>query len=175
MAAEFGASFRAAVLAAFEEDLGTTVIDHFDLIAGTSTGGIITLALGLGFRPQEIVEFYLNEGALIFRNSLGLASIRRLFRNKFGDAILSAVLQKYFGDRRFGDSSKRLVIPSYNVGEDDVYIFRTAHHARLRRDSRFRHGRSPGRPRPRRHTSQSAGTSTSSGSSTAESGPTIQV
>ena len=33
-----------------------------------------------------------------------------------------------------GDSQKRLVIPSYNLGEDDVYIFKTPHHERLRRD-----------------------------------------
>ena len=43
-------------------------------------------------------------------------------------------LQKYFGEKRLGDSRKRLVIPSYNLGEDDVYIFRTAHHERLKRD-----------------------------------------
>ena len=126
--------FSAAVLAAIEEDLNVCAVDHFDLIAGTSTGGIIALALGLGLTPKDILEFYLREGAAIFANFLGLGSLRRVFRAKFEDATLVAALQKYFGDKRFGESSKRLVIPSYNLGEDDVYIFRTAHHARLRRD-----------------------------------------
>jgi hypothetical protein len=36
----------------------------------------------------------------------------------------------------FGASRKRLVIPAYNLGDDDVYIFRTAHHERLKRDWR---------------------------------------
>ena len=48
-----------------------------------------------------------------------------------------------FGDRAFGDSTKRLVVTSYNLGADDVYLFSTAHHPpapRLRRrtDPRLR-------------------------------------
>jgi patatin-like phospholipase/acyl hydrolase len=126
--------FSAAVLAAIEEDLNVRVIDHFDLIAGTSTGGIIAIALGFGLSPKEIVEFYLAEGKDIFANPLGIASLRRIFRSKFDSAPLVAALQRTFGEKRFGDSTKRLIIPSYNLGEDDVYIFRTAHNPRLRRD-----------------------------------------
>jgi patatin-like phospholipase/acyl hydrolase len=126
--------FSAAVLAAMEDDLKVRTIDHFDLIAGTSTGGIIAIALGLGFSPKEIISFYLEEGHAIFANPLGRSSLRRLFRSKFESEPLVAALQKYFGDKRFGQSTKRLIIPSYNLGEDDVYIFRTAHHPRLRRD-----------------------------------------
>src|SRR5688572_12277832 len=54
--------FSAAVLASLEADLGANIVDHFDLIAGTSTGGIIALGLGLGFKPRELVEFYVREG-----------------------------------------------------------------------------------------------------------------
>jgi patatin-like phospholipase/acyl hydrolase len=54
------------VLAAFEEDLDRPVIEHFDLITGTSTGGIIALALGAGLTPREIIEFYSTHGPAIF-------------------------------------------------------------------------------------------------------------
>jgi hypothetical protein len=50
--------FSAAVLAKLEEDLDLRIVDHFDLIAGTSTGGIIALGLGLGMSPRQILEFY---------------------------------------------------------------------------------------------------------------------
>ena len=126
--------FSAAVLAAIEEDLRVKVIDHFDMIAGTSTGGIIAVALGLGLTPKQIVDFYLQEGKSIFANPFRVNSVRRLFTSKFDNRPLIAALKRYFGDRKFGESSKRLVIPAYNLGEDDVYIFRTAHHERLRRD-----------------------------------------
>lgn len=126
--------FSAGVLAAIEEDLGISVIDHFDLIAGTSTGGIIAIGLGLGLRPREIVEFYLREGPKIFPQLYGLKSLQHWVSSKFSAAPLEEALKLYFKDKRFGDSTKRLVIPSYNLGEDDVYIFRTPHHERLRRD-----------------------------------------
>jgi uncharacterized protein len=126
--------FAAAVLAAIEEDLKIVVVDHFDLIAGTSTGGIIAIALGLGLRPREIVEFYLRECPRIFPRYLGLKSLQHWLWRKFSSKPLEEALKHCLREQRFGDSRKRLIIPSYNLGEDDVYIFRTPHHERLRRD-----------------------------------------
>ncbi len=126
--------FAAAVLASIEEDLGCDVTSHFDLIAGTSTGGIIALGLGLGLRPAQIVEFYLNEGRNIFPRWFGAKRVQHWFMRKFSQRPLADALQKCFKDKRLADSRKRLVIPSYNIGEDDVYIFRTPHAERLKRD-----------------------------------------
>lgn len=126
--------FSAAILAAIEEDLNTNVIDHFDLIAGTSTGGILAIGLGLGLKPREMLDLYLTEGKTIFPNEFGEATVRQYFSRKFSADPLTAVLKKHFKDKRFGDSSKRLLVPAYNLGENDVYIFRTAHCENLRRD-----------------------------------------
>jgi uncharacterized protein len=127
--------FSAAILAALEKDLGIKVVDHFDLIAGTSTGGIIAIGLGLGLSPREIVQFYMQHGPAIFPGSSSLARrFSHWIRSKYEAEPLETALRSCFGERRFGESTKRLVIPSYNLGEDDVYIFRTPHHERLRRD-----------------------------------------
>jgi len=126
--------FSAAILAAIEEDNKLNIIDYFDLITGTSTGGIVSIALGLGISPKEIVNFYLIEGKNIFHNKLGLANIYKWIFSKYSSKHISNALKNCFGNKLLGDSSKRLVIPSYNLGEDDVYIFRTAHHERLKRD-----------------------------------------
>lgn len=126
--------FSAAVLAAIEEDLGINIVDHFDLITGTSTGGIIALALGLGMKPREIVEFYLNEGPKIFSNCGGLKHLQHWFFRKYSSNSLEKSLQRCFKDKKFGESKKRLVIPSYNLGENDIYLFRTPHDERLKRD-----------------------------------------
>jgi patatin-like phospholipase/acyl hydrolase len=128
--------FSAAMLAAVEDDLKTSIADHFDLIAGTSTGGIIAIALGLGMKPREVVEFYLQNGPAVFRNPLRVRSALQFIRRKYSQAPIAAALRTVLGDRLFGDSLKRLVIPSYNVGADDVYVFRTAHADRLKRDYR---------------------------------------
>jgi len=126
--------FSAALLAHIEDDLKIRITDHFDLISGTSTGGIIAVGLGLGLRPREIVDFYVKEGQRIFPRWLGAKSIQKWVFRKYSADPLEAALRSCFKDRLFGDSEKRLVIPAYNLGEDDVYLFRTPHHENLRRD-----------------------------------------
>ncbi len=125
--------FSAAVLAALEEDLNIKIADHFDLIAGTSTGGIIAIGLGLGLTPRQILNFYLDNAAKIFPSSN-----RRWFRGwlgvKYSNEPLIKSLKDIFGNKTFGCSTKRLIIPSYSLTSDEVYNFRTAHHVRLRRD-----------------------------------------
>jgi uncharacterized protein len=125
--------FSAAFLAALEQDLGCKVADHFDLIAGTSTGGIIALGLGLGLSPKELVDFYVRKGPDIFPKRFA-RSARHWFASKYECEPLEAALRECFGTNLFSDGKKRLVIPSFNLSEDDVYIFRTRHHERLRRD-----------------------------------------
>src|SRR5689334_15161559 len=68
--------FTAALLAGLEEDTGRKVLDHFDLIVGTSTGGIVALGLGAGLTPREILNFYVSENASIFANPLGWRTLR---------------------------------------------------------------------------------------------------
>jgi len=130
--------FSAAVLARLEEDLDLRVTDHFDLIAGTSTGGIIALGLGLGLTPREILQFYTDHGPQIFRDRSRLRGIRQLMRAKYAAEPLRTALTQVLGERTFGESTTRLLITSYNIGADDVYLFRTPHLPTLKRDWRER-------------------------------------
>lgn len=127
--------FSAALLAEFESDLRTTIVDHFDLITGTSTGGLIALALGAGLAPDAVVDFYVDKGPSIFRPGR-LRPLRQLFRSKYDSGPLKSALEEVLGDRLLGQSVKRLVIPAYSLSENDVYLFKTPHHERLRRDGR---------------------------------------
>lgn len=132
----FRGMFSAAVLTRLEEDLGVRIVDHFDLIAGTSTGGIIALGLGLGLSPRELLAFYTEHGPRIFRDRSRMRGLRHLWRAKYGSEPLKDALTEVFGERTFGESTKRLVITSYNVAADDVYLFRTPHLPTLKRDWR---------------------------------------
>ena len=127
--------FGAAALAAWEDDFGTRIVDHFELVVGTSTGGLLALGLGFGITPAEMLEMYLAHRDLLFprrRRRLwhGIASAR------YQPVELRRVLQELFGDRLLGDSSVRLAIPSYDLTADHVHLFRTPHHVDLRRDWR---------------------------------------
>lgn len=128
--------FTAAVLTVIEEDLNVRVADHFDLIAGTSTGGIIAIGLGLGLRPAEILNFYETYGPKIFKNYFGWTVLDWVFRSKYPQDALKTSLRSadVFSDRLFGSSSKRLVIPSYSLTKDQPYLFRTPHCEHLRQD-----------------------------------------
>ena len=125
--------YSAAVLAAIEEDLGTPITQYFDLIAGTSTGGIIAIGLGAGLRPRDIVEFYARWGPKIFRKQR-LRTGFGLWRRKYGSETRRHALTEVLGERTLGDSACRLVIPAYDLGADAVYIFKTPHNIKLKRD-----------------------------------------
>lgn len=128
--------FVAAALAALEEDLELRLVDHFDLIVGTSTGGILALGLGAGIPPAEILRFYQQHKDEIFRNPLRWRGVRALVRAKYPSRRLEQPLRAVFGRRLLGESRVPLVIPAYNIGESAVYLFKTPHHERLRRDHR---------------------------------------
>lgn len=145
----------AAFLDTVETATGKRIADHFDLIAGTSTGGIIALALGLGLSGREIVDFYVREGPRIFDQAdttkakgvaqAWLAKMRAWRRRgqqfawpKYEPVALREALTTAFGSRTLGDSTLRLVIPAYHGDKDDLYVFKTRHHARLQVDWRER-------------------------------------
>jgi hypothetical protein len=127
--------FPAGILARFEETYGLKVADCFDLIVGTSTGGIIALGLGKGLSPTEIEAFYLDRGPRIFAGADSvLRSIAHMAQAKYDSAPLQRELQECFGETLLGESHKRLVITSYDMENDDVRLIKTAHHLRLRND-----------------------------------------
>jgi patatin-like phospholipase/acyl hydrolase len=124
----------ASFLAAVEDSLGESVSQYFDLVVGTSTGGIIAIGLGLGLSARQILEFYEVHGPAIFRGDRRLLALRWLLRAKYDSTPLRTALHDVFADRLFGESSKRLVIPSFNVGTGEVHVWKTAHHPRFERD-----------------------------------------
>lgn len=68
--------FPASFLATVEDTIEDQIADYFDLIAGTSTGGIIALGLGLGMSARDILRFYEDEGPKIFGGSRLFKGIR---------------------------------------------------------------------------------------------------
>src|ERR1700676_3444430 len=125
--------FPAAFLATLEQQLGRPVADYFDLIAGTSTGGIIAIGLGLGLTAQELLDLYKVWGARIFPRGRFLRLLR-LVRAKYSYLPLREALVSVFGNRRLGESKKRLLVPSLNLAAERVHIYKTSHHPKLVHD-----------------------------------------
>lgn len=131
-----GGGIRGAMIAAFiasiEKETKKSFVRYFDLIAGTSTGGIIALGLGAGFSGAELLEFYQSLGPSVFGKATFLGKVG--LQSKFRAEPLRDALTEKFGERRLGDSCARLVIPAYDNSRSTVYVFKTAHHQRLATD-----------------------------------------
>lgn len=135
----------AALLAEFESRHlgGRSAGDYFDMIAGTSTGGIIALGLSIGMRASEILRLYVDHGEEIFppirppfkKLKSGLRFFHSLTRYQYERAPLERELRKLFCDRQIGDASCRLCIPAFD-GFTEVHIFKTPHHPDFKLDWR---------------------------------------
>jgi patatin-like phospholipase/acyl hydrolase len=123
--------FPASFLASVEEAIRSPVAGYFDLVVGTSTGGIIALGLGLGLSAKEILAFYTEHGPRIFSGNRRLKGLRQLTRAKYDPEPLKAALGEVFGEKRVGDSRTRLVVPSFDLETGVIHVYKTAHHQRF--------------------------------------------
>jgi len=122
--------YSAKVLQHLEEKFGT-LSDYFDMICGTSTGGLIALGLSLKIPSKDLVKFYVEKGPLIFperRKYFWLKwydlARQSAFFGKFSDHALKTALQEVFGDKLIGESNNLLCIPSYLVTEAKPRVFK---------------------------------------------------
>ncbi len=128
-------AFTAAALAHWEEQTGgLPTASRFDLIAGTSTGGILALGLALGLPAKQILDFYRGEaGQRIFPMTSLIERMWRRVRqtasDKFDAGILEEELEKALGsESRLGDAKTRVVVTSYSLTSNSTKLFRTGHH-----------------------------------------------
>src|SRR5436305_15011351 len=103
----------AVVLSEIERRTGRSVPDLFDLVAGTSTGGISALGLtapGEGGAPRwraaDLLELYRHEGGHIFSRSLWqrVRTVDGALGPRYAVRGLEAALERYFGDVRLRDA-----------------------------------------------------------------------
>lgn len=135
----------ATVLARIEELTRKPIAALFDLIAGTSTGGI--LALGLtkpgpsgvpDYSALELADLYKAEGSRIFSRSwwYRMFALNNLIEKKYPSSGMDQVLQEYFGQSRLKDALTDVLIPSYEIGQGFPFFFRSSL-ARTRPDYDF--------------------------------------
>ncbi|RWP01396.1 MAG: patatin [Mesorhizobium sp.] len=129
--------FTIEVLSRLEQKAGKPIGQCFDLIAGTSIGGIIAIGLAMDKTAKEIREIFLEKGPKIFPKgepASGWLSRKvdqfRLFTGgpKYDGTVLRATIEKIVGkDTLLGEAQTRLVIPAVNMTKGSVQIFKTPH------------------------------------------------
>lgn len=136
--------FPASFLANLEENIEGSIWEYFDLIAGTSTGGIIALGLGLGFSPREILAMYEDNAEKIFpANNKRLWKLSKpkeskelagLLKRKYDNSPLADILRARFQSRLLGHSKTRLMICATDLQTGSITVFKTAHTERFKND-----------------------------------------
>jgi uncharacterized protein len=125
----------ALVLAEIERRTGRRTAELFDLIAGTSTGGLLACALtrrGDDGRPmysaEELSELYVTEGPKIFDRSLikRITSADGLVDEKYDDKGLNAALATYLGDARLKEAHTDVLVTAYDIHERFAFFFRSS-------------------------------------------------
>ena len=124
----------ALVLQEIERLSGRPVSDLFDLIAGTSTGGILALALvrpGANGRPAfsagDMVELYEQQGSEIFSRSVWhwARALGNAFEEKYPSGPVERVLGRYFGETRLAEALTNVLITSYEIEERRPFFFKS--------------------------------------------------
>lgn len=105
-------AYSAAALAYVEERIEGRLIDHFDLITGTSTGGILAIGLGVEKSAKELEKFYRRMADDIFPYTGVFARTYALMHQLWGAKYKSENLRKsldtVFQGKRLGDSKRPL-------------------------------------------------------------------
>jgi uncharacterized protein len=131
--------YSAVILSDFEKKYGK-LNNYFDLICGTSTGGIIALALSAGIPATEIVNLYKEKGPIIFPYKNKFYRFQRgfkhlFFSSKYGANDLKNALEDVFGDKRIRDCETNVLIPTSNITKGTPCIIKTDHSDELDRDN----------------------------------------
>ena len=133
----------ALLLAEIERRTGRRTAEMFDLIAGTSTGGILACGLtrrGEDGQPmhsaEELAELYKSEGPKIFDRSLvkQVTSLGGLIDERYDDAGLNAALETYLGGARLKEVLCDVFITAYDIQGRFAFFFRSS---RARTDDEY--------------------------------------
>ena len=120
--------FSVTLISEIEEELSCHIYEYFDMIAGTSTGGIIAAGLAMGIPAKEIKELYVQHAKEIFPNDrFKIWKHFGLFKPKYTNEELKKQLEAVFGDATVGMCKTRLLIPSYNLSTGKITVFKTSH------------------------------------------------
>jgi len=120
------------VLEQIEEITGKKIHELFDLIIGTSTGGIITCGLTVSengsdnlYSLKDLKEFYKEHAKTIFPDASIWSKIKSVRRPLFNEEGISQVLKEYFKESRISDCLTPIMVTTFDLKENKPLIFKS--------------------------------------------------
>jgi len=124
----------ALVLAHLEEATGRRVSELFDLIVGTSTGGILACALARGdengvplYSALDLADLYRERGQDVFSGSTWdrIRTLGGVLDELYDHEELEAVLHHYLGDALLSESLTHVMVTSYDIERRQTVFFKS--------------------------------------------------
>ena len=127
--------YTARVLAALESRCGEPLGRRFDLLAGTSVGGMLAVGLAFEVPMVRLVELFVDRGSEVFSaRSLPSGPVARMLDlsrsvlgPKYSGDALRAALAQVLGSRTLSDARHDVVVPAVNVTRSHTKVFKTPH------------------------------------------------
>jgi len=130
--------FTATILRQLEEVLGQPLARHFDLICGTSAGGLLALGLAAEVPAVELQAMFETDGKKIFgKRSWWRRWVGFYLKAKHSSEGLREVLTAKFGDKLIGNLKHRVLIPAVNYTTGKGQFFKTPHHPSFELDHKL--------------------------------------
>lgn len=127
----------AVVIATLEQASGKPIAQMFDLVAGTSTGGIIAVGVTHPTKPlsgEAVIQFYRDHAGDIFQKSWARAfsTLLSLADEKYSAAALERILRKHFGEEDWlrdlpgiSTGGPELLVTAYDIGAREPAFFKS--------------------------------------------------
>jgi patatin-like phospholipase/acyl hydrolase len=112
--------FQAVFLNLLKQELGNSLYTYFDLIAGTSTGAIIGMALALEIDPLLIVDMYKKDGSSIFKKKLWDVVTKG---GRYDQSILKSKLESVFDSKQLRDCKTNVLFTATSIDRFTHRIF----------------------------------------------------
>lgn len=109
------------------------LLRYFDLLAGSSTGGLVAMALATPREPggreplwplEAVLDFYRHQSVHAFRRARN-AWMQLLWRPLIDHGPFEAVLEELLGERRLAGIEVPLLMPSYDLRGGSARFFRS--------------------------------------------------
>jgi len=102
------------------QDAAPRLISQADLVAGTSTGGIIALGLAAGKTVDELISLYLDNGDKIFDDSWldNIVDLGGISGADYDQVNLKKILENSFGSLKLEGLAKKVLIPSFDLDNE---------------------------------------------------------
>jgi patatin-like phospholipase/acyl hydrolase len=97
-------------------------LNSIDLVTGTSTGGLLALAMAKELDLSEVRDVYVKKGSKIFDDSWldDLVDLGKLRGADYSTKGLRRELKRLFGNTRLGELSKRVLITAFDLDNEDA-------------------------------------------------------